>query len=276
MKGKTLAAVTFFTVVSAIPAASQTLTVLVEGSGSVRGTGINCPSDCSETLVQPLSKTMSVRKATTVVLTAGGAFGGASGPNWGGVCNGTIGTTCTVTVPAGGATVSAVFATVSPPDISGGISNAMGVSSIGPGTISVSVSGTVQTYRAEPNAGVRFAGWSGGCSGIDPVCTRTVGGFPSSVTARFGWPLTVMIDGPGGRVTGAGIDCPTVCYVVAVPPTLILDATAAANGSLKEWGGDCKTEGATTSGARCSLSVTGPKNVTARFQVTLLTPPPPP
>ena len=38
MKGKILAAATFFIVVSAIPVASQTLTVSVTGSGSVRGT----------------------------------------------------------------------------------------------------------------------------------------------------------------------------------------------------------------------------------------------
>ena len=75
MKWKILAAAALLIVVSAIPVASQTLTVSVTGSGKVTGTGIDCPSDCSEALPPPppLSpvKGATVRSRATVVLAAG-------------------------------------------------------------------------------------------------------------------------------------------------------------------------------------------------------------
>lgn len=272
MKWKTLAAAAFLIFLSAIPVASQTLTVSVTGSGKITGTGIDCGSDCSETFPALLT-----RKVRIVVLTASGPGMGANGPNWGGVCNGITGATCTVALPAGGATVAAAFATYNPPDIGGAISDVLdamdGVSTEGPGTVSVSVSGTTRTYRAEPSGGSSFAGWSGGCTGTNPVCTRSVS-WLTSVKAGFGWPVTLTVTGAGGRVTAPGIDCPTDCYAVAIPPTLVLEATAIASASLKEWGGDCKPAAGTASGVRCSLSMTGPKNVSAQFEVKL--PPPPP
>lgn len=294
MKWKIFAAATFFIVVSAIPVASQTLTVSVTGSGRVTGTGINCGSDCSETV----SMTVSTRGARPgkVTLTASGLMP-ATGPNWGGACEGRTGPTCTVTVPPGGATVSAGFGSL--PDVGGAISNAQdamagsstgtapagepsssGSSTVGPGTIISSNSATgVGTFRAEASAGAAFVRWSGVCTGSDPVCSRTFSQLSPSYTlvAAFGWPVTVTLEGPqGGRVTGEGINCPTVCAVVAVPPSLILDATNTTSVPHKEWGGDCKTAGSTTSGARCSLSITGPKSVIARFEVSLIAAPPPP
>ncbi|MEO7822017.1 MAG: hypothetical protein ABIS15_00315 [Gemmatimonadaceae bacterium] len=176
--------------------------------------------------------------------------------------------------------VSALFATVSGPDIGGAIGDAMGnmpsfqPKIAGPGTITKSVSGAVATYRAEPNAGARFAGWSGACTGTNPVCSYTPNSQFVNLQASFGWPVTVVIEGAGGRVTGTGIDCPTVCTAVAVPPSLVLEATAVSTASLKEWGGDCKTGTSTTSGKTCSLSVTGPLTVTAKFEISLLTPAP--
>ena len=74
MKGKIFAAATFFIVVSAIPVASQTLTVSVTGSGRVTGTGINCGSDCSETVAMTVSTRGA--KAGRVTLTASGMMTG--------------------------------------------------------------------------------------------------------------------------------------------------------------------------------------------------------
>lgn len=281
MNWKTFSVAAFFIATIAIPGASQTLTVSVTGSGKVTGAGIDCGSDCSETL--PPVKIISARlgRPNTVVLTASGPGMAAGGVNWGGACQATTGPVCTVSVPAGGAAVSALFATVSGPDIGGAIGDAIGnmpsfePKIAGPGTLSKSVSGTVVTYRAEPNQGARFAGWSGACTGTNPVCNYTQSSQFVNLKASFGWLVTVMIEGPGGRVTGTGIDCPTVCSVVAVPPTLTLTAApTVSSASHKEWGGDCKTGANTTSGSVCSLSVTGPKAVSAKFEVSLLAPTP--
>ncbi len=270
MKFKTLAAAAFLILMSAIPVASQTLTVTVTGTGRLTGTGIDCGSDCSEAV--PMIVSTRGAKPGKVTLTASGTMTG--GPTWGGACEGTTGQTCIVTVPPGGATVSAGFATLSFPDPGLGGSMPSALSTEGPGTVTVSTSGTTRTYRAEPSGGASFVKWTGSCTGSDPVCIRSTTS-PSVVKAIFGWPVTVIVEGPGGRVTAAGLDCPTNCSVVAVPPALVLDATSTvAGGSFKEWGGDCQTAGSTTTVARCTLALTGRKNVIARFQVTLLPPPP--
>ena len=279
MKWKTLATAAFLIVMSAIPVASQTLTVSVTGSGKVTGAGINCPSDCS----QPLAKNTSVRATGpyTVVLTGAAGVVGHLGPVWGGACKGTTGPTCTFTVPlgSGGAFVSAeFFAPFSVPDFPD-LNPLPPVRTAGPGKMSPGplpanpVSwppfGTVLTYRAEPNAGASFAGWSGVCTGRNPVCTHTLSG-PFTLVASFGWPVTVTIEGaPGGRVTGKGIDCPTVCTGVAVPPTLTLAAIGGREDAgvfaFHEWGGDCKTVGSTTWGATCTFHIDGPKSVSVQF-----------
>lgn len=269
MKWKTLAAAAFLVFLSTVPVEAQTLTVMVTGSGKITGTGIDCGSDCSEAFPALLTRRLRI-----VVLTASGPGMGANGPSWGGVCSGVTGATCTVALSAGGATVAAAFATVSVPDMTFDIGSAMTlVSTEGPGTVSATVSGTTRTYRAEPSGGSSFAGWSGVCTGTNPVCTRSVSSV-GTLKAAFGWPVTLTITGAGGRVTGPGIDCPTACHAIAIPPTLVLEAIAISSASLKEWGGDCKPAAGTASEARCSLSMTGPKNVSAQFEVKL--PPPPP
>jgi hypothetical protein len=112
MTARTLLAVTILIATMAIPVASQTLTVSVTGAGKVTGTGIDCPSDCSENLPNVSARIVVGRPSTptsrTVTLTAtpnlGSAFKG-----WTGGCAEASGPTCTVTVPERGATVSAAF-----------------------------------------------------------------------------------------------------------------------------------------------------------------------
>lgn len=84
---------------------SRTLNVTVSGPGSVTGTGISCPGDCTE----------SFPDGTTVALTATPGSG-ASFTGWGGACAGSG--TCTVIVSAD-RSVSAVFAANPPADADG-------------------------------------------------------------------------------------------------------------------------------------------------------------
>jgi hypothetical protein len=174
----------------AIPVgAQQTLNVSVAGPGKVTGTGIDCPKDCSETML-PTYIGLRRRPATaqTVVLTAQPA------PNaffigWTG-CPGTD-LACTVTVPSGGANVSARFGTES----------VLRVNVDGPGTIEAegiscpencvrTVQGTFTvTLRALPKLVApgfqsAFDRWAGACQGNSTICTVEVRG-PVDVSAFF-------------------------------------------------------------------------------------------
>lgn len=293
MNLKTLAAAAFLVVASAIPVASQTLTVSVTGSGKVTGTGIDCPSDCKEMLPQPpppapvkgttvrSSGTVVPMVSVTVVLTAVGFS-----HTWGGACRGTTGSTCTVTVPPTGATVSAAFTTPAPPDMPSAFDSSSsapnwGAVVSGPGTISSSPSGpvalgTVVTYRAQPNAGASFAQWTGSCTGTDPVCTRTFKE-PFATTAQFGYPVTITIEGAPGRVTGMAImaiDCPSVCTRLASGVVLLTASVPAPPGGgdapvvFREWAGACAGDHLRKDG--CTLfDIKGPTSVIARFAVKI-------
>ena len=72
------------------------------GAGTVTGTGISCPGDCSEKLA----------KDASVVLTAA-AIGGSTLTGWGGACSGAA-ASCTVKMSAA-KNVTATFSTNSPP-----------------------------------------------------------------------------------------------------------------------------------------------------------------
>ena len=77
-----------------IGAGIKTLTVAVVGTGrgSVTGTGINCPGDCSETVVQNTAVTLTATPATGSIFT--GWSGGCTGT---GSCTVTMSTTQSVT-----------------------------------------------------------------------------------------------------------------------------------------------------------------------------------
>jgi hypothetical protein len=113
MRARMLAWAVILIPLAAGSAASQTLTVSVTGQGKVTGSGIDCPSDCSENLPNVPARIVVGRRggpsSRTVTLTAtpnaGSAFKG-----WSGGCAEPSAPTCTVTIPSGGAvTVSAEF-----------------------------------------------------------------------------------------------------------------------------------------------------------------------
>ena len=229
------------------------------GVGTVTSTpaGINCGTDCAETLVS----------GDTITLTAlpvlGSTFAGWSGGGCFGVGN------CTVTMD-GPKTVTASFTLNS---------YLVSVAKSGSGTVTSSPEGIncgldcsqlythgtpVTLTRSAPLAGWTFA-WGGDCSGSGATCSLTMTG-NRNVTATYTQTtrsLSVSVSG-SGSVTGPGVSCPGDCsetYAYNTPVTLTRSAPLA--GWTFAWGGDCSGSGAT-----CSLTMTGNRNVTATYTQT--------
>src|SRR5438094_2999010 len=107
------------------------------------------------------------------------------------------------------------------------------------------------------------------------VASALGGWAASTASARtLHYLITVTASGPG-RVTGNGdggaFDCSngTCSAMIRERTELTLTATADGGSDFTGWGGSCADSG---TGATCTLSITGPKDVTAGFG----TPPPPP
>ncbi len=199
----------------AVPAL-RTLTVTKAGTGSTVATvtstpaGIECGSTCSVTYYQGESVSLTATPAPHTQLTG-----------WSGACTGTG--TCTVTLGAANASVTATFAAITHPVTvavtgggavsadSGAISGCSGTG----GTCSGSYAEASEvTLTAAPDAHRRFAGWTG-CTTVNAnQCEVTVGG-AAEVTATFEvitHQLTLASLG-GGTVTSApaGVECPSTC-----------------------------------------------------------------
>ncbi len=166
------------------PPTTYTLSVSKSGTGSgaISGTGINCGTDCSET----------VNSGTSVTLNASAASG-STFAGWSGACSGTG--SCTVTLNANTNVTAAFNIVVAPPT-----TYTLSVSKSGTGTGTVTslggsincgsicsasgiTSGTVTTLVATPAQGSIFSGWSGACTGLGS-CTITISS-NVSVTASF-------------------------------------------------------------------------------------------
>jgi Divergent InlB B-repeat domain len=198
-----------------------TLTVQLPGTGtgSVSGSGIACPSECSHAYTSGTRVTLSAEAAP------GSTFTG-----WGGACSGTG--TCEVTLTAG-ATVSATFTAAT--------SHELSVALVGSGSGSVSGSEGLQctssctreypagahvTLAATPAAGSTFAGWGGACSGTGS-CEVTLSA-AEQVTATFlpsgggeatlswGTPALIAHQQPWAGVGAKAISCPTSGFCAAV------------------------------------------------------------
>ena len=150
------------------------LAVVKAGSGTVSGAGgaINCGGTCFANLPGGASESLTAQAPSN------GVFNG-----WSGACTGQQ-STCGLTI-AGAMSVTATFTTV----------HTLSVSRSGNGSISGTPNGEfstlincggscsakfqdgkVVTLTATPAAGVTFTGWSGACSGTNPVCNVTVTG----------------------------------------------------------------------------------------------------
>jgi len=160
------------------PTVSMTVALAGTGSGTVTGSGIGCPSECSEALPSGSAVTLTATAAT------GSTFAGWSG----GGCSGTG--TCQPALDAD-TTVAATFTafpklSVAVTGNGSGVVRGAGISC--PSTCSTSVSpGTVVTLSATFAHGSVFAGWSGGnCTGTT-TCRLTLT-TDTSVGAAFNQP----------------------------------------------------------------------------------------
>lgn len=136
--------------------------------------------------------------------------------------------------------------------------------------------GSTVVLTATPTTGSSFAGWAGGCSGVDQ-CTLVMDS-PHTVTATFTAngvaphaSLSVSLGGLGsGRVTGPGIACPPTCWTAVIPKASVqLSATALSGSSFAGWGDAAVACGLRSS---CSITVAGTEEVKATF--TTSRPPP--
>jgi uncharacterized repeat protein (TIGR02543 family) len=163
----------------------HTLTVTATGDGTVTGTGIACPGDCSEQYADGSSVTLVATPGSNATFTG-----------WGGACSGTG--DCTVTLNAD-ESVSATFTGKTPPPTGGAAQRpTLSVAVSGSGSVSSSPaginacrsscsatfdSGASVTLTASPDANATLTGWGGACSGAG-ACTVTMSG-NKSVTASF-------------------------------------------------------------------------------------------
>jgi Divergent InlB B-repeat domain len=131
--------------------------------------------------------------------------------------------------------------------------------------------GAAITLTATPDAGARFAGWSGsGCTGSAPTCTVAVDAV-TGVNATFDFaehPVTIDLGGSGDGVMLApsvAIRCPGACTgTVRHGEQVSLAATSSAGSRFLGWtispgGTPCPGTGP------CSTTITGPTTITATF-----------
>jgi hypothetical protein len=263
-----------------IPQYQVTVTGAGTGSGSVTSgsTGIACDiaagvtsNVCSEVYDEGTQLTLT---ATPV---AGSTFDG-----WSGACSGTA--ACQVTMSQA-RSVTATFELIPEYDLTvagAGTGNGSVTSDVAGITCTVTAGaasgdctesyqdGTVVTLTATADAGSRFAGWSGACTGTAP-CQVTLDQ-ARSVTATFELQHQLTVAGAGtgnGSVTSdvAGISCTLTagmasddCDELYDQGTVVtLTATADAGSRFDSWSGACS--GATT----CQVTMDQARSVTATF-----------
>ena len=121
------------------------------------------------------------------------------------------------------------------------------------------------TLTATPDAGSRFAGWSGACSGAAATCTIQAAIGTQAVHATFVKLATLTVHRTKhGKVRDAAgkIDCGTTCTAaVDDGTTATLRATPSRGFRFAGWSGGCTGKSAT-----CTLTVTGSQVVKATFK----------
>ncbi|MDX9700039.1 MAG: InlB B-repeat-containing protein, partial [Rhodocyclaceae bacterium] len=126
-------------------------------------------------------------------------------------------------------------------------------------------SGGTSTCTATANAGYRFTGWSGDCTGTEASCTLTDITADRSVTASFAAD-TYTISTQAEPAAGGSVVCDPSS--VAHGATSTCTATANAGYRFTGWSGDC-----TGTEVTCTLTdITANRSVTAGFAPTLVLP----
>jgi hypothetical protein len=249
--------------VTAIFAPKHTLTVTHTGSGTVRCNG----GACLNTTTYPENTAVTL----DAIPNAGNVFAG-----WGEACAAAASPSCTI-IMSSDKRVSAAF-TLQPN------MHALTVDHAGTGSGTVRCNGgaclpaypanTAVTLTATPDAGSAFAGWGEACaaSATATTCAITLDA-DKTVSATFNVSnvsnpqsrtLTVSrLGNGGGKVSGAGIDCGSVCTAAyANSDQVILAATPEAGSYFSGWGGACAGISPT-----CVFSIGADQDVTARFDV---------
>ena len=241
-----------------------TLTVATNGgngAGTVTSTpaGINCGSDCTETLGYNTMVTL------TPAASAGSTFTG-----WSGSCTGAG--ACTVTMTAA-RSVTATFTlmtfglTVTPAGTGSGTVTGTGIN-CGIDCTETYNYNTMVTLTAAASTGSTFSGWSGACSGMG-TCTVTMTA-ARAVTATFGILSFTLTANPGGNgdgtITGTGINCGSDCTESFVYNTMVtLTATADASSDFTGWSAPCSGTGT------CTVTMDMARTVTATFTLKQFT-----
>lgn len=263
-----------------------------DGRGRVTGaggldcaiTGATTAGDCQVEVAEGTQLTlMAVPQPGAGGLPSRQSFGG-----WGGVCEGTTGTTCVVTATGASREVAASFfdekrvtVTVSG-EGSGTITSngALACASVvgeASGQCAESVlHGATVVLTATPDARSLFAGWAGACSGEAPTCTvqataatTVVATFRPRTTSLLlvlsgGGAGTVSIDGAVACTLAAGqgrIEC---LREVEIDRTIQVSAAGSGASTFVGFGGAC------TGTSGCAIEMTGARTLTASFAAPLV------
>jgi hypothetical protein len=244
------------------PPGPKTLTVTRTGTGSGTVTsepaGIDCGTDCTETL----------EHGTTVTLTA--ASGVTSDfTGWAGDCAGELTNVCTLTMTATknvGATFDSATRTVTVTKQGGGFgtvtSTPAGID-CGASCAAAFTKASDVVLAAVPASGSTFSGWTGDCTGTEG-CTLSMT-TDRDVTAVFAdipdFSLGVSVTGTGSVTSSpVGISCPGDCGETYELGTSVTLAPVAGSGfRFDHWSGSC------TGTAGCTVSMTQARDVQATF-----------
>jgi hypothetical protein len=238
------------------PPPKRRVTVTVTGTGTVAdpAQGLNCSATCPIDVDDGASLTVTAQPGTGQELI-----------NWTGPCTGAA-TSCTF-VATQDVALGANFDPSSfllSVQITAGQGEVFidGTAFCSMGTCGRNLPRAVPiTLTATPASGYRFTGWTGGgCTGTDPCVVPMTGA--AQVQAAFAQIDTLTVTPPsGGRITGSGIDCGTVCSMTYPQPTAVLLQVAPnEDKSFAGWTGACSGTAPT-----CSITVTGSTPVAATF-----------
>ena len=249
------------------PAFPLTVTPAGFGSGTVTSNpaGINCGLTC----------TANFASGSNVILSAVADASSSTFAGWsGGLCSGTG--TCAVPMTQV-RNITATFALIQHPltvHVSGHgtvtTNPGSAIDCVGPtpdpGTCNANFDhGTDVGLIETPDANWAFSGWSGDCT-IDPcVVNMTTARDVTATFEQISRTVTAHVAGSGtGEVTStpAGIACPDDCGDgFGAGNSVTLTQVADAGSIFTGWSGDCTGTGA------CNLTIDGPKDVTATFEL---------